>query len=53
MPEYLDVASHWSRGLVDCYLEPARLEEILIETAARIDRRFDVDDRNAAPAVAL
>jgi multiple sugar transport system substrate-binding protein len=37
MPEYLDVASIWSRGLVDAFAEPARLEEILTATAARID----------------
>lgn len=51
MPEYLEVADHWSRGLVDSYLEPARLEEILIETATQIDRLFDGDGRSFPPSV--
>jgi multiple sugar transport system substrate-binding protein len=53
MPEYLDVASHWSRGLVEAYLDPARLDEILSDTATRIDGLLDGEDRNAAQAVAL
>ncbi|GAA1559462.1 extracellular solute-binding protein [Kribbella lupini] len=52
MPEYLDVASQWSRGLVEAYLESARLDEILSKTAKSIDGLLDGEDRTAAPAVA-
>lgn len=47
MPEYLDVASHWSRALVEGYLKPASLDEILTETATRIDSLLNGDDRAA------
>jgi multiple sugar transport system substrate-binding protein len=45
MPEYLDVASLWSRALVDAYVEPARLAEILSDTASRIDGLLSGDPR--------
>jgi multiple sugar transport system substrate-binding protein len=37
MPEYLDVAGIWSRGLVDAYQRPDELERILARSATRID----------------
>lgn len=37
MPQYLDVAGIWSRGLVDAYQRPDELERILAHSAARID----------------
>lgn len=37
MPEYLDVASHWSRALLEAYRRPADLEQVLQDAAARID----------------
>jgi multiple sugar transport system substrate-binding protein len=53
MPEYLDVASCWSRALVNAYQDPARIDEILEAAAGQIDGLLsgDVrpDDQMVAP----
>ncbi|GAB3614488.1 ABC transporter substrate-binding protein [Humibacter ginsengisoli] len=44
MPEYLDVASLWSKALVDAYREPAELERILADSAQAIDHMLSRSD---------
>ena len=48
MPEYLDVASMWSAGIVEAYKQPDALERVFSETANRIDRFLSGDRASAS-----